>query len=77
MKKHQVEFESEVGCSIEDIGKHWAHRNSRSFMNNNLGADQETFQRNNLKNLEEIVASKFMNISILNTFNQVNYTSLK
>ena len=42
-------------------------------MNNDLVADQEIFQRSNLDNLKEIVASKFMNISMLDIFNQVNY----
>jgi len=42
-------------------------------MNNDLVADQEIFQRSNLDNLKEIVASKFMNVSMLDTFNQVNY----
>ena len=42
-------------------------------MNNNLVADQEIFQRSNLNNLNEIVASNFMNISMLNIFNQANY----
>ena len=50
-----------------------AHCNSRSFMNNNLLADQEIFQRSNLNNLKATVASKFMNISMLDIFNQVNY----
>ena len=42
-------------------------------MNNNLVADQEIFQRSDLNNLKEIVASKFMNISMLKVFNQVDY----
>ena len=42
-------------------------------MNNNLVAGQEIFQRSNLNNLNEIVASKFINISMLDKFNQVNY----
>ena len=43
-------------------------------MNNNRVADQEIFQRSNLNNLNEIVASKYMNISMLDIlFNQVNY----
>ena len=42
-------------------------------MNNNLLADQEIFQRSNLNNLKATVASKFMNISMLDVFNQVNY----
>ena len=49
-----------------------AHSNSRSLMNNNLVADKETFQRRNLNNLKDIVASKFKNISMLDIFNQVN-----
>ena len=42
-------------------------------MNNNLVADQETFQRSNLNNLKKIVALKCMNILMLDIFNQVNY----
>ena len=42
-------------------------------MNNNLVADQETFQRSNLNNLKGIVNSKFINVSMLDTFNQIAY----
>ncbi len=38
-----------------------------------LVADQETFQRSTLNNLKKTVASKFMNILILDIFNQINY----
>ena len=43
------------------------------FMNNDLVAAQETFQRSNLKNLKKFVASEFMNVWMLDIFNQVNY----